>query len=132
MSKEDIDRAVKDAEKYAEEDKKLKDAVETKNQAEALIFQSEKTLAELGDKVSEDEKAAVTAELNTLKEAVKGDDTEAIKKAMDAFREKFYALSEKLYKAQAEAQGAAGADNAQGAAGTQNEDGSFNAEYKEK
>ena len=132
MSKEDIDRAVKDAEKYAEEDKKLKDAVETKNQAEALIFQSEKTLAELGDKVSEDEKAAVTAELKTLKEAVKGDDTEAIKKAMDAFREKFYALSEKLYKAQAEAQGAAGADNAQGAAGTQNEDGSFNAEYKEK
>ena len=132
MSTEDIDRAVKDAEKYAEEDKKLKDAVETKNQAEALIFQSEKTLAELGDKVSEDEKAAVTAELNTLKEAVKGDDTEAIKKAMDAFREKFYALSEKLYKAQAEAQGAAGADNAQGAAGTQNEDGSFNAEYKEK
>ncbi|CCZ21067.1 chaperone protein DnaK [Candidatus Apopatosoma intestinale] len=132
MSKEDIDRAVKDAEKYAEEDKKLKDAVETKNQAEALIFQSEKTLAELGDKVSEDEKAAVTAELNTLKEAVKGDDTEAIKKTMDAFREKFYALSEKLYKAQAEAQGAAGADNAQGAAGTQNEDGSFNAEYKEK
>ena len=132
MSKEDIDRAVKDAEKYAEEDKKLKDAVETKNQAEALIFQSEKTLAELGDKVSEDEKAAVTAELNTLKEAVKGDDTEAIKKAMDAFREKFYALSEKLYKAQAETQGAAGADNAQGAAGTQNEDGSFNAEYKEK
>ena len=132
MSKEDIDRAVKDAEKYAEEDKKLKDAVETKNQAEALIFQSEKTLAELGNKVSEDEKAAVTAELNTLKEAVKGDDTEAIKKAMDAFREKFYALSEKLYKAQAEAQGAAGADNAQGAAGTQNEDGSFNAEYKEK
>ncbi len=132
MSKEDIDRAVKDAEKYAEEDKKLKDAVETKNQAEALIFQSEKTLAELGDKVSEDEKAAVTAELNTLKEAVKGNDTEAIKKAMDAFREKFYALSEKLYKAQAEAQGAAGADNAQGAAGTQNEDGSFNAEYTEK
>ena len=132
MSKEDIDRAVKDAEKYAEEDKKLKDAVETKNQAEALIFQSEKTLAELGDKVSEDEKAAVTAELNTLKEAVKGDDTEAIKKAMDAFREKFYALSEKLYTAQAEAQGAAGADNAQGAAETQNEDGSFNAEYKEK
>ena len=132
MSKEDIDRAVKDAEKYAEEDKKLKDAVETKNQAEALIFQSEKTLAELGDKVSEDEKAAVTAELNTLKEAVKGDDTEAIKKAMDAFREKFYALSEKLYKAQAEAQGAAGADNAHGAAGTQNEDGSFNAEYTEK
>ena len=132
MSKEDIDRAVKDAEKYAEEDKKLKDAVETKNQAEALIFQSEKTLAELGDKVSEDEKAAVTAELNTLKEAVKGDDTEAIKKAMDAFREKFYALSEKLYKAQAEAQGATGADNAQGAAGTQNEDGSFNAEYTEK
>ena len=132
MSKEDIDRAVKDAEKYAEEDKKLKDAVETKNQAEALIFQSEKTLAELGDKVSEDEKAAVTAELNTLKEAVKGDDTEAIKKAMDAFREKFYALSEKLYKAQAEAQGAAGADNAQGVAGTQNEDGSFNAEYTEK
>ena len=130
MSKEDIDRAVKDAEKYADEDKKLKDAVETKNQAEALIFQSEKTLAELGDKVSEDEKAAVNAELANLKEAVKGDDTEAIKKAIEAFREKFYALSEKLYKAQAEAQGAAG--DAQGTAGTQNDDGSFNAEYKEK
>ncbi len=123
MSKEDIDRAVKDAEKYAEEDKKLKDAVETKNQAEALIFQSEKTLAELGDKVSEDEKAEINAEIATLKEAVKGNDTEAIKKAMDSFREKFYKLSEKLYKAQAEAQGEAG---------TQNDDGSFNAEYKEK
>ncbi|MGM9663279.1 MAG: molecular chaperone DnaK [Eubacteriales bacterium] len=132
MSKEDIDRAVKDAEKYAEEDKKLKDAVETKNQAEALIFQSEKTLAELGDKVSEDEKAEINAEIATLKEAVKGNDTEAIKKAMDSFREKFYKLSEKLYKAQAEAQNAAGTDGAQGEAGTQNDDGSFNAEYKEK
>ncbi|MBQ0009864.1 MAG: Hsp70 family protein, partial [Ruminococcus sp.] len=124
MSKEDIDRAVKEAEKYAEEDKKLKDAVETKNQAESLIFQSEKTLNELGDKIGEDEKAAVNAELDNLKAAVKTDNTETIKSAMDAFQKKFYELSEKLYKAQAEQ----GNPNA----GSQNEDGSFNADFTEK
>ena len=98
MSKEDIDRAVKDAEKFAEEDKKQKEAVETKNRAESMIFQSEKTLSDIGDKVSEDEKAPVRAAIDKLKETVKGDDTAAIKADTEALEQAFYKLSEKLYQ----------------------------------
>lgn len=100
MSKEDIDRAVKEAEKFAEEDKKLKELVEAKNKAEAYILQTEKTLDEIGDKVSESEKQEVRDELENLKKAVATDDVDAIKNATEAFEKKFYALSEKLYKAQ--------------------------------
>ena len=79
MSQEDIDRAVKEAEKFAEEDKKQKDAVDTKNRAESMIFQAEKTLTDLGDKDSDADKAPVTAAIEKLKETVKGGDTEQIK-----------------------------------------------------
>jgi len=99
MSKEDIDKAVRDAEKYAEEDKKQKEAVEVKNHAESLIFQSEKTLGEVGDKLDSADKAEVEAALAKLRETVNGGDTEAIKADTEALEKAFYALSEKLYKA---------------------------------
>ena len=98
MSQEDIDRAVRDAEKFAEEDKKQKEAVEVKNRAEHMIFQSEKTLSEIGDKVSEADKAPVNDALARLKETVKGNDTEAIKADTEALEKAFYAVSEKLYQ----------------------------------
>ena len=104
MSQADIDKAIKDAERFAEEDKKAKDAVETKNRADSMIFQSEKTLEELGDKVSEDEKADVKAAIEKLKSTVSGGNTEDIKADTEALEKAFYKLSEKLY-AQANPQG---------------------------
>ena len=128
MSKEDIDRAVKEAEKFAEEDKKLKELVEAKNKAEAYILQTEKTLDEIGDKVSESEKQEVRDELENLKKAVATDDVDAIKNATEAFEKKFYALSEKLYKAQ----GGADTDGGQQGGASQNDDGSYSADFTEK
>ncbi len=110
MSKEDIDKAVRDAEMFAEQDKKQKEAVDTKNRAESMIFQSEKTIADIGDKVSEEDLAPVKAAIEKLKETVKGDDTEAIKADTEALEKAFYAVSEKLYAAQA-AQGGEGDPN---------------------
>ncbi len=104
MSQEDIDKAVKDAEKFAEEDKKAKEAVEVKNRADSMIFQSEKTLTELGDKVDAADKADVEAAIEKLKETVKSGDTEAIKADTEALEKSFYKISEKLY-AQQQAQG---------------------------
>jgi len=130
MSKEDIDRAVKDAEKFAEEDKKQKEAVEVKNHAESMIFQIEKSLGELGDKVTEDEKAPVNAAIEKLKETVKGSDTEAIKADTEALEKSFYPLAEKLYQAAQAAQGDAGANPG---AGAQGGDGTFyNADFEDK
>ena len=105
MSKEDIDRAVKDAEKFAEEDKKQKEAVETKNQAENLVFQSEKSLEDIGDKLPESDKADVRAALETLKSTLKDGTTEQIKNDTEALEKAFAKLSEKLYS-QAGANGA--------------------------
>ena len=130
MSKEDIDRAVKDAEKFAEEDKKQKEAVEVKNHAESMIFQIEKSLGELGDKVTEDEKAPVNAAIEKLKETVKNGDTEAIKADTEALEKSFYPLAEKLYQA---AQAAQGDPNANPGAGAQGGDGTFyNADFEDK
>ena len=128
MSKEDIDKAVNEAAKFAEEDKKLKEAVETKNRAESLIFQSEKTLNDIGDKVSEDDKAPVKAAIEKLKETVKTNDTEAIKADSDALEKAFYAVSEKLYAQQGGAQGA-GPDMG----GAQGNDGTYyNPDFEDK
>ncbi len=107
MSKEDIDRAVRDAEKYAEEDKKQKEAVDVKNHAESLLFQSEKTLGEIGDKLPESEQSEVKAAMEKLRTTLTGGDTAAIKTDTEALEKAFYALSEKLYK-QSGAQGDAG------------------------
>ncbi len=133
MSKEDIDRAVKDAEKFAEEDKKQKEAVEVKNHAESMIFQIEKSLGELGDKVTEEEKAPVLAAVEKLKETVKGGDTDAIKADTEALEKSFYPLAEKLYQA-AQAAGGAGFDpNANPGAGAQGGDGTYyNADFEDK
>ncbi len=138
MSKEDIDRAVKDAEKFADEDKKQKEAVEIKNGAENMIFQSEKTLNDIGDKVSEDEKAPVKAAIEKLKETVKTGTTDQIKADTEALEKAFYAISEKLYGQQGGAQGAnpgAGSDPNAGAQGgqTNGSDGTYyNADYEDK
>ena len=105
MSQEDIDRAVRDAERFAEEDKKQKEAVDVKNHADTLIFQSEKTLAEIGDKLPESDLADVRAGIEKLKETVKTNDTEAIKRDTEALQQAFYSVSEKLYNQSGAAQG---------------------------
>ena len=128
MSKEDIEKAVRDAEMHASEDKKAKEAVETKNAAESLIFQSEKALGELGDKVSDAEKQPVLDAIAKLKETVKGNDTDAIKADTEALQKSFYPLSEKLYQQQSAPQGDAGAQQS----GTTGEDGVYNAEFTDK
>ncbi len=104
MSQADIDKAVKEAEKFAEADKKAKEAVEIKNRADSLIFQSEKTLNELGDKVSESEKSEINAAIEKLKASVASGNTEDIKADTEALEKAFYKLSEKLYQ-QANPQG---------------------------
>ena len=107
MSKDDIEKAVKEAEQYAAQDKKMKEDVETRNQADQMVYQSEKTLSEMGDKIPADDKNKVQAGIDKLKEALKGTDTAAIKAATDALTQDFYAVSEKLYQ-QANPQGAQG------------------------
>ena len=129
MSKEDIDRAVRDAEKFAEEDKKLKEAVEVKNRAETMVIQSEKTLNDIGDKLPESDKAEVKSALEKLKETAKGNDTDAIKADTEALEKAFYALSEKLYKQQGgnPQDAGAGFEGAQGYdGGAQGADGNGN------
>ena len=109
MSKEDIDKAVREAEAFAAEDKKAREAVDTRNNADQMVFQTEKTLKEVGDKVSGAEKSEVESKLNDLKEALKGNDIDLIKTKQDELQKAFYALSEKLYQAQAAQGGAQGA-----------------------
>ena len=128
MSKEDIEKAVRDAEMHASEDKKAKEAVETKNAAESLIFQSEKALGELGDKVSDAEKQPVLDAIAKLKATVKSNDTDAIKADTEALQKSFYPLSEKLYQQQSAPQGDTGAQQS----GTTGEDGVYNAEFTDK
>ena len=104
LSQEEIDKAVKEAEQYAAEDKARKEEVDTHNNAEHLIYQTEKTLADLGDKATAEEKAAVEAAIEKLKEANKGTDLEAIKTASDELQKAFYPIAEKMYQ-QANPQG---------------------------
>ena len=101
LSQEEIDKAMHEAEQYAEQDKKNKEAVEIRNSAEQLVFQSEKALTDLGDKLSADEKAGVQAEIDKVKEALKGTDTEMIKMATDSLSKKFSDLAGKIYQQQA-------------------------------
>ena len=123
LSKEDIDRAVREAEQYAAEDKARKEEVDTHNTADQVIYQSEKTLADLGDKVSESEKAPILDAIEKLKEVNKGNDVAAIKAATEEAQKAFYAVSEKLYQ-QAGAQGG-------GQPGGSNDDGVVDADYEE-
>lgn len=112
MSKEDIDKAVKEAEQYADEDKKKREAVDLKNNAEQMVYQTETLISENGDKFSADDKTALETKTATLKEALKGDNIDAIKSAQEDLQNKFYEVSQKMYQA---AQQAQGADPAQGA-----------------
>ena len=134
MSKDDIEKAVQEAEKFAEEDKKNKEAAETRNSADQSVYQIEKSLNDFGDKVTEDEKKAVTAELEKTREALKGTDNDAIKAAEEALQKEFYKVAERIYKeeaakAQAEQQQNGGAE---GGEGPQGGDNNFtDADYKD-
>ena len=105
MSKDDIDKAVQEAERFAEEDKKRKEEVDLRNNADQMVFQTEKLLSENGDKFDEADKTDINAKIDDLKEALKGTDIEAIKTKQEALQTKFYEISEKLYQAAGGAQG---------------------------
>ena len=98
MSKDDIDKAVREAEQFAAEDAKRKEEVDTRNQADQMVYQTEKTLEEMGDKLPAQDKASVESALNNLKEKMKGNDTAEIKAATEELTKAFYAVSEKLYQ----------------------------------
>jgi len=98
LTDDDIDRAVKDAEAHAEEDKKKKEEIEVRNNAESLVYNSEKTLTDLGDKISGEEKAKVEAEIDNTKKALETNDTAKIKEATEKLTKVFYDMSEQLYK----------------------------------
>ena len=132
MSKEDVEKAVKDAERFAEEDKKRREEIDIKNGADQLVFQTEKTLGDLGDKVTAEEKASVEGKINELKEAIKNNNIDEIKAKQDELQKAFYPIAEKMYKDSAAAQGAAQGEPAQGQ--TQqgpNDDGVVDADFKE-
>ncbi|MGN1107044.1 MAG: Hsp70 family protein, partial [Huintestinicola sp.] len=134
MSKEDIDKAVEEAERYAEEDKKRKEEVDIKNQAESLVFQSEKALTDFGDKVSESDKAPIQAKIDELKKAIESGNTADMKAKTDELQKAVYDLSSKVYQAagaaQQAAQGEAPQDNG-GASNGGNDDGFVDAEFTE-
>ncbi len=125
LSQEDIDKAVKEAEQFAAEDKAKKEEVDTHNNAEHLIYQTEKTLGELGDKATDEEKAAVQAAIDKLKEANKGSDLQAIKDASDELQKAFYPIAEKMYQ-NANPQGQGCDPNCGGC----NDDGVVDADYQ--
>ncbi len=125
LSQDDIDKAVKEAEQFAAEDKARKDEVDTHNAADQTIYQTEKTLADLGDKISAEEKSSIQSAVDHLKEVNKGTDVQAIKDATEAVQKAFYAVSEKLYQqAGAQAGPNAGANPAGG------DDGVVDADYE--
>ncbi len=121
LSKDDIDKAVREAEQYAAEDKARKEEVDTHNAADQTVYQTEKTLNELGDKISAEEKSNIQSAVDRLKEVNKGTDLEAIKTATEEVQKAFYAVSEKLYQNAAP----------QGEAGAAPNDGPVDADYEE-
>ena len=114
MSKEDIEKAVQEAAQYESEDKKRREEVDLRNNADQMIYQTEKTVSEFGDKLSDEEKNKINTAKDALKEALKGTDIEAIKAKQEELQKEVYAISEKVYKAAAEAQQAAGGAQPQG------------------
>ena len=137
MSKEDIDKAVKDAEMFAEEDKKRREEVDTKNKAENFAMQCERALNDFGDKVPADEKAAIEAKCNALKEAVKGNDIADIKAKNEDLQKAFNELATKVYQnaspeeQEAAQQAAAQAAGAAGGNSSSDDDGVVDADYTE-
>ncbi len=129
MSKEDIEKAVKEAEQYAAEDKKRREEIDVRNGADQMVYQCEKTLTDLGDKIDAADKADVQAKVDALKEALKGTDLEAIKSRQDELQKKFYDVSSKVYQ-QAQAAGQAAGGAAPGAEAP-HDDNVVDADYKE-
>lgn len=132
MSSDEIDKAVKEAERFAEEDKKRKEEIEIRNNADQMVYQSEKTLKEMGDKISDGEKSDMQAKIDALKEALKGSNTDEIKTKQEELQKVLYDLSAKLYQ-QTQPQGdpnAAGPDAAAGGAAA-SDDGVVDVDYKE-
>ena len=137
LSDEDIEKAVKDAEAHASEDKKKKDEIEVRNNAESLVYNCEKTMTELGDKISGEEKAKVETEVDNVKKALEGNDSDKIKEATEKLTTVFYELSEKLYKqanpnAGAEAGGAGEANGPKEGADGNVYDADYNVEDENK
>ncbi len=128
MSKEDIEKAVKEAEQFAEADKKLREETEVKNNADQMIFQTEKTMNELGDKITEQEKADIQPKIDALKEALKNNNIEEIKAKQEELQKAFYEISAKLYQAAQAEQAAQGGAQA---GPTVNEDGTVNTDATE-
>jgi molecular chaperone DnaK len=137
MSKEDIDKAVKEAEQFAEADKKQKEAVDAKNNAENLVFQCEKTLGEFGDKVSAEDRATVEPKIASVKEALKTDNIDDIKAKAEDLQKAFYDISSRVYQAagaEAQANNPQGAPDMSGAAdmgGSADDDGVVDADFTE-
>ncbi|MBE7010307.1 MAG: molecular chaperone DnaK [Ruminococcaceae bacterium] len=129
LSDDEIDKAVKEAEKFAAEDKQKKEEIDARNNADSLVYQSEKSLKDLGDKIDAADKSAIEAEIEKVKEALKGTDTEAIKKASEALSAKFYEVSAKIYQA-ANPQGAEGASQDAGQAPPAGDDTVVDTDYE--
>ena len=126
LSEEDIEKAVKEAEQYAAQDKKIKEDVEIKNNADASVYQAEKTLKDLGDKLDAADKSAVEAEIQKVKDAIAANDTAQMKTATEGLQQAFYKISEKIYQ---QNPGAA-ATGAAGDAGQAGPDNVYDADYK--
>ena len=126
LSDDEIEKKVREAEQFAEEDKKNREKVDTKNEADSLVYQTEKTLKELGDKVSEAEKTKVESKLEALKSVIEGDDTEEIKAKTEELMTEFHAISQKMYEQQA----TEGTDGSEGASESSNDDDVVDADYE--
>ena len=128
LSEEEINQRVKEAEQYAEQDKKRREEVETLNHADSLIYETEKTLRDNADKLSEEDKQTVQTELDAFKKIREGNNAEEVKNAMESFTQKVYAVFGKLYQQQAGPQGGDPMNNAGPQPGSTNDDGSVNAD----
>ena len=133
MSKDDVEKAVKEAEQYAAEDKKRKESIDTRNEADQMVYQCEKIIKENGDKIPEGDKSEIQSKIDALKEALKGDNMDDIKAKKDELTEKFNKVAETMYQAAAAqaqaAGGAAGDASAQGGAQQKGDDGYYEADY---
>ncbi|HHW30207.1 MAG TPA: molecular chaperone DnaK [Clostridiaceae bacterium] len=134
LSDAEIEKAIKEAEKFAAEDKKRKEEVETRNQADSIVYQSEKTLKDLGDKLSSEDKAKIQAEIDKVKEALKGNDIGRIKSSTESLQQAFYSISSKIYQ-QPGAGGQAGPNpgagfGGAGGQGAGEQDNVYDADYK--
>ncbi len=133
MSKEDIEKAVKESEQFAEEDKKRREETDLRNNADQMVYQSEKTISDMGDKLDANDKTELQQKIDALKEALKGTDVEAIKTKQEDLQRKFYDVSAKVYQAAQAAQAAQqGQPNDAQQSGSQpNNDNVVDADYKE-